>query len=88
MSYVFHKLVFKKYKPDKVVTSIGGKAFAKLTIPATPPPPPLLGVDPDNLSLLWLNLKPGTYRLTATVKAPSLRLAESDRSNSVEYTVK
>lgn len=88
MSYVFHKLVFKKYKPDKVVTTIGGKSFIKLTEPSTPPPPPLLGVEPDNLSLSWLNLKPGTYRLTATTKAPSLCLAESDRSNSVEYTVK
>lgn len=88
MSYVFHKLVFKKYTPDKVVASIGGKAFAKLIVPTPPPPPPLLGVEPDNLSLSWLGLKPGTYRITATTKAPSLGLDESDPSNSVVYTVK
>jgi hypothetical protein len=89
LNKIFNKLFFKKLKPDKVVATKGDKAFQKLTeTPTGQEAPPLTGLDPENFNLGWLLLKPGTYTLTATVSAPSLRLAESERSNSVEYTVK
>lgn len=88
LNKIFNKLFFKKLKPDKVVATKGDKAFQKLTPPANQDAPPLTGLDPDNFNLELLFLKPGTYTLTATVSAPSLRLAESGRSNPVEYTQK
>lgn len=86
LNWVFNKLFFKKHKPGKVVASKGDKAFKKLT-PDVSEPPPLTGLDPDNFNLGILGLKPGTYTITATVSALGLQLAESDHSNSVEYTV-
>lgn len=87
---IFNKLFFRKHTPGKVVASSGDKVFQKVEAvsEALPKPPPVLGVEPDNLSLEWLNLKPGTYTITATVSAMGLRLQESERSISVEYTVK
>lgn len=88
LNKIFNKLFFKKLKPDKVVATKGDKAFQKLTPPANQDAPPLTGLDPENFDLAWLFLKSGTYTLTATVSAPSLGLAESERSNPVEYTQK
>ena len=83
---IFNKLFFKKHKPGKVVAQSGDKVFQKLTAePLTPPP--LTGIDPSNFSLGLIPLPPGTYTIVATVHAPRLGLAESDFSNSVEYTV-
>ena len=88
LNKIFNKLFFKKLKPDKVVATKGDKAFQKLTPPANQDAPPLTGLDPENFNLAWLFLKSGTYTLTVTASAPSLGLAESERSNPVEYTQK
>lgn len=39
MSYVFHKLAFKKLTPDKVVKTLNGKSFKKLTVAGLVTPP-------------------------------------------------
>ena len=96
LNWVFNKLFFKKHKPGEVVASNGDKAFKKLTVtadqpsvdqPPTDQSPPITGLDPDNFNLGIIGLKPGTYTITATVSALGLRLAESDHSISIEYTV-
>ena len=91
LNWVFNKLFFKKHKPGEVVASNGDKSFKKLTATVDQPPtdqsPPITGLDPDNFNLGIIGLKPGTYTITATVSALGLRLAESDHSISIEYTV-
>lgn len=89
---IFNKLFFKKHKPGKVVATKGDKVFQKLeAISPEPPKPPTITLDPSNFDLsilVALGLKPGTHTITVTASAPSLQLTESDRSDSVEYTVK
>ena len=87
LNKIFNKLFFRKHKPGEVVASKEDKAFRKLTSAVEQEPPPVTGLDPDNFNLGILGLKPGTYILTVTSTALNLRLAESEYSESVIYTV-
>lgn len=89
MSHVFNKLIFKKLTSGKNVSSKGSKVFKKLSAEVEAPAPPIIipGLSPDDFNLGWLGLMPGTYRITATTLAPSLKIGESKHSNSEEYKV-
>lgn len=94
LNKIFNKLRFWKHKPGKVVASSGDKVFKKLTLDdeqtSSPSPSPGFTTDdlnPDHFNLKILGLKPGTYVLTVTSTALSLRLAESDYGTAVLYTV-
>ena len=89
LSKIFNKLFFRKHKPGEIVASKDDKSFRKLTsaVEQEPKPPTISGLDPDNFDLRWLGLKPGTYTLVVTSVAEGLRVAESDFSEPIEYTV-
>lgn len=85
------KFTFKELFVNAFVAIIEGWGFRQLTTtaePITPPDiPPIIGLDPDNFNLGILGLTQGTYIITATTEAESLRLAESKHSDYVKYTV-
>lgn len=78
--------VFKKLTTGEIVSSSGGIVFRKL-LTVTPSTPSLPAIDPDNFDLRIIGLSTGTYTITVTSFAEKLNLAESERSNSVAYTV-
>ena len=80
--------VFKKLTTGEIVSSNGGLAFRKLSIGTSAPEPSIPGISPDDFDLNWIGLRIGTHVITVTTSAPSLKLAESQHSNPIEYTVK
>ena len=74
--------VFTKLNSGKIVLSSDGFAFRKLLTDAMLPPV-LEGI---RLALNSLSLPAGTYIITVSALSPGL--AESQRSNSVEYITK
>ncbi len=82
--------VFKKLNTGEVVSSVGGMVFRKLSTEGTSSTPPILELTPEHFDLRILvafGLGQGTHTITVTSLAPSLQLAESGHSDSVEYKV-
>lgn len=84
--YAFKELIANAFVA--IFSGYGFRELAKKSEPAPETPPIIVpGLYPDNFNLSILGLSAGTYTITATVTAPSLRLTESDHSNSETYTV-
>ena len=87
MSYSFTKIALQKLAPGRIVLSNGDIVFRKLYAVIDIPPIVIPGLEPDNFDLSIIGLKRGTYTITVTTAAPSLRLTESEQSISLKYKV-
>lgn len=76
--------VFKRLAKGNIASYSGGLVFRKLSIDGSQYTP---GLDSDNFNMKLIGLKAGTYAVTVTTVAHSLKLAESEHSDSIEYIV-
>lgn len=86
MAKIFSKLTFKKLPSGRIVSTNGVVSLKKLAEEKFYKEP-ILAITPEAFDLRLIGLKKGTYLITATTEAPSLKLEMSDPSDGIEYTI-